>query len=262
MKLTIGISPCPNDTFIFEHIYNGTFSIPNVELEFIFADVQVLNELANSNSIDIVKMSYANYFTVQKKYTLLSSGGALGFGVGPILVQKKGASFNAETASVAIPGLHTTANFLLQYLMPNIQNKTSVLFSEIEMAILNNKVDAGLLIHESRFTYEQKGLEKIADLGELWLQQTKLPIPLGCIAASNKINNNIIIQLNSVIKKSIIKSQTNYPIISEFVKMHAQEMDEQIMKQHIDLYVNEFSLDIGENGKLAINKMESMLKTI
>ncbi len=260
MKLKIAISPCPNDTFIFENIFNKKNTIDGIEFEFHFFDIEELNTIAQNNAFDLVKISYAQYFKIKHNYNLLRSGGAMGYGVGPLLVKKKDQVINWDNALVAIPGEHTTANFLLTYLLPHIKNKKEILFSNIEDAVLTQQVGAGLLIHEGRFTYAEKGLEKIEDLGALWQEKTSLPIPLGCIV----INKNLPVQLQVQVQELIKESICNYdkggvPIISEFIKLHAQEMDESVMLQHINLYVNDFSKDIGVEGEAVIKLMEQML---
>ncbi len=262
MQLTIGISPCPNDTYIFEYIYNKQFTIEGIELQFLFADVQELNKMAQNQSVDIIKMSYANFFAVSKHYTLLKCGGAMGYGVGPLLVQKTGATFNAKEATIAIPGWNTTANLLLEYLLPIAKNKKALLFSDIENAVLNNDVSAGLLIHENRFTYAEKGLEKIIDLGEEWEAKTNLPTPLGCIAIKKNIDIEITKQIDDIILQSILESEKKYPVISEFVQQYAQEMSVDIMRKHIDLYVNNFSKGISSEAQLAIDALQKTYNTM
>jgi 1,4-dihydroxy-6-naphthoate synthase len=261
MKIKIAISPCPNDTFIFEKIYTKQLHIDGIEFEFYFLDIEELNKCAIAQSMDIIKISYAQYFSIKDNYNLLNSGGAMGYGVGPLLLKKKDTIFNPSNAHVAIPGVHTSANFLLSYLYPQIKNKTPMLFSKIEDALLNNEFDAGLVIHESRFTYAQKGLEKIEDLGLAWHQNTNLPIPLGCIVAQKKIDLPTQHKIERLIQDSI--PNFNEPIIlSSFIKSHAQEMEEDVMRQHIQLYVNEFSKHIGEQGKKSIGKMEAIYLNI
>ncbi len=257
MKLRIGISPCPNDTYIFEAIHNKKVFIDGIDFEFIFEDVQKLNELSVENKLDIVKVSYAHFFSIKKQYNLLNSGGALGFGVGPLLITGK-ENFtisDLKHAKIAIPGEQTTAHFLLNFFHPDLKNKIPYSFNEIEQAILNKEADAGVIIHENRFTYLQKGLHKLIDLGEYWESQTQLPIPLGGIAIKKTIDYSVQKSINVLVKKSIIIADKNEGQISSFISCHAQEMDDEVMKKHISLYVNDFSKDIGEIGKKAVYKL-------
>jgi len=256
--LSIAISPCPNDTFIFENIYTEKIGIDGYTFDFDFLDIEELNKCAAAKKKDIIKISYAQYFQVKDNYTLLRSGGAMGFGVGPLLIQKKDANVNLSTAKIAIPGQHTTANFLLRYLFPNAKNKYSLLFSDIENAVLQGNADAGLVIHEGRFTYAEKGLAKIADLGELWQEKTGLPIPLGCIVIKKSLGEELKNEVEALIAQSIPPLQQAI-ILSDFIKMHAQEMEPQVMLKHIQLYVNDFSKDIGPLGEAAFAKMETVL---
>ncbi len=258
MQLRIGISPCPNDTFIFEHLVTKNISLNGIEFQFILEDVQTLNTLALANELDIVKISYANYCNTQSHYNILRAGGALGKGVGPLLISKTERQLTPQTL-IAIPGKHTTANFLMQFALPTCTNKKEFIFSDIEQAILRNEVEAGVIIHENRFTYEQKGLHKIMDLGDYWETKTNLPIPLGGIAIKKDIPITLQHEINDAIIQSILLSKKSYPTLSNFVKTHAQEMSEDVMKQHIDLYVNEYSLDIGKDGEKAIAKMMELM---
>ncbi len=257
MKLKIGISPCPNDTFIFEHVINSSSEF-NVEL--YFEDVETLNKMAQKNELDIVKISYANYFNVAKTYELLRAGGALGKGVGPLLISKNSFPL-AEIFSkkIAIPGINTTAFFLLKYAFPDIKNCFEYPFHKIEEAVLSNEVDAGVIIHENRFTYEEKGLKKIIDLGAHWEEKTQLPIPLGGIAIKRNFDLEIKKQLNELIKISIQKNWKKGLPYSSFILDNAQEMKPEIIQKHIALYVNEHSIDIGIEGEKAVLKMQEIL---
>ena len=253
MKLTIGISPCPNDTFIFDAFVNNKLVNGGIETEVILADVETLNQWALEGRLDITKLSYPAFFNSLDNYELLNAGAALGKGVGPLLVAKKYVEIGKESPlTVAIPGIHTTANFLLHFAYPQLKNKKSYLFSEIEDAVLNGDTDLGVIIHENRFTYQQKGLIKIADLGSVWEEKMKAPIPLGGIAVKRNLDKKIKCKIDQLIRESVELSFSTYPVINDYVKQHAQEMSEDVMRQHIDLYVNNFSIDLGENGKDAI----------
>lgn len=260
MKLKIGISPCPNDTFIFDGIFNKSIDLAPFEFEFIFEDVQTLNLLASDGQIDIIKLSYAHFFNVLETYQMLRSGSALGFGVGPLLISNKTIKLNKiEFSKIAIPGKFTTANFLLKFAFPNVTHLIEMPFSEIEQAISMHQVDAGVIIHENRFTYQEKGLSLIQDLGTYWETKTHLPIPLGGIAIKRSFDIETKHQINELICQSILNSQSHYPNISNFVANHAQEMEKSVMRKHIDLYVNEYSVDIQEKGIEAVTKMQEIL---
>ena len=258
MKLTLGFSPCPNDCFIFDALVHHKIDTEGLQFEVCMEDVEALNNKAFLQELDITKLSYHAFFQVYNNYVLLNSGSALGFGCGPLLVSKK--DFNLEKISfenlkVAIPGKHTTANFLLGLAYPKISNKVELLFSEIEEAVLTGVVDAGLLIHENRFTYEQKGLSKICDLGEFWENLIKAPIPLGGIVMRRNYKETLIRKVDRLIRQSVEFAFSNPDSSIDFVRENAQEMDYEVMRKHIDLYVNSFSMDLGELGWQAVNLM-------
>jgi 1,4-dihydroxy-6-naphthoate synthase len=254
-QLSIAFSPCPNDTFIFDSLINEP---RNNNLAFIthLKDVEALNKHAFLQTFQITKLSFHAYLHVQQHYELLQTGAALGNSCGPLLVAKQPLKHNnLQALRIAIPGHYTTANFLLHAFVNKKLDVIPMLFSDIEDAILTNKVDAGVIIHENRFTYQLKGLIKIVDLGDFWQQQTNMPIPLGCIA----IHKSIIKLKNLIeqeIQKSIEQSWINWPLLSNYVKANAQEMDEQVIKQHIQLYVNDYSYSLGDKGKAAFNYMQ------
>lgn len=256
MKITLGFSPCPNDTFIFDALVHHKIDTEGLDVEVFLGDVEELNQKAFNKELDITKLSYHAYGYLTDDYVLLDSGSALGKGCGPILVQSsKVQSLELVDAKIAIPGKYTTANFLLSIAHPEATNKTEMLFSDIENAVLNGKVDAGLLIHENRFTYEQKGLKKIIDLGEYWEHTTGALIPLGGIVMKRSFDSEIINKVNRLIRKSIEFAFENKNSALPYMKLHAQEMDEQVMMQHVDLYVNKYSIDLGEAGRAAVTKM-------
>lgn len=258
MKLTLGFSPCPNDTFIFDAMVNGKIDTQGLSFDIVMEDVETLNRWADQGKLDITKLSYSSFLHNVHQYALLHSGSALGKGVGPLLVSTKHASENWEReewlrqASVAIPGINTTANLLLSLAFPQIQRKTEVLFSEIEEAVLKGDFDAGLIIHESRFTYAQKGLTKLADLGDWWESVTQAAIPLGGIVIKRTIDKDVAALVDSILKESLRFSWERYPQLSSFITENAQEMEEAVMRQHINLYVNEYTDDLGEDGRRAI----------
>jgi 1,4-dihydroxy-6-naphthoate synthase len=253
MKLSIGFSPCPNDCFIFDALVHRRIDTGGIELEFHLEDVETLNRMALKGKLDITKLSFHAYGFVTKKYVLLRSGSALGFNCGPLLVSAKNISDpQDELRTVAIPGKLTTANFLLSLAYPNIAEKKEMLFSGIEDSVLRGDVDAGLLIHETRFTYGKRGLKKIADLGEFWEAMIHAPIPLGGIAIRRNLESAIQERVNSLIRESVEFAFANPTSSMPFVRAHAQAMDEEVMKKHIALYVNEYSRDLGEVGTRAV----------
>lgn len=255
-KLTLGFSPCPNDTFIFDALVNKRIDLGDFELEVVLADVEELNRMALQGNLDVTKISYNAYAYVHNKYQLLNAGSALGNNCGPLLISKRMMSAEElKLAQIAIPGKNTTANFLMSYAYPEAKNKQEFLFSEIENAVLNDEVDAGVIIHENRFTYQEKGLLKIADLGEVWEQQTGFPIPLGGIAINRRVRPIVRKQFDALLRASLQFAFDNPDASKDYVKCYAQEMDEAVMRSHINLYVNQYSLDLGDKGKAAIKKM-------
>ncbi|HVM88221.1 MAG TPA: 1,4-dihydroxy-6-naphthoate synthase [Puia sp.] len=263
MKFSLGFSPCPNDTFIFDALVNQKIDTAELAFEVVLEDVQTLNQWALEGKLDITKISYAVFPLVQTGYNLLGSGGALGKGVGPLLISRK--PVNVEKINeytIAIPGENTTANMLFSLAFPGAAKKQFMIFSEIEDAVLHDKVDAGVIIHENRFTYRDKGLIKLIDLGEFWEQKTGCPIPLGGIVIKKNIDRNIQVQINRLIRKSIEYSLTNYPSISPYIRLHSQEMNEDVMRKHIDLYVNNYSLTLGEDGKKAVGTLLDIYTSI
>ena len=250
MQITLGFSPCPNDTFIFDAIVNKRIDLEGLEFEIILEDVEKLNQLAFQNTLDVTKLSYHALALLMPDYQLLHAGSALGNNCGPLLISSKEIDLeNIANLNIGIPGKFTTANFLLHFAFPNATNTIEHLFSEIEDSIIKNTIDLGLIIHENRFTYKSKGLKKIIDLGEYWENETGLPIPLGGIGIKRGLSQEIKSKVDRLIKKSI-QFAFQHPTLSlPYITMNAQEMDEEIVRKHIHLYVNEYSEDIGEKGK-------------
>lgn len=256
-KIKLGFSSCPNDTFIFDAMVNSKIDTEGLEFETFIADVEVLNKKAFNEDLDVTKISFAAYMSLLDDYELLNSGSALGENCGPIIIAKEKFELNElVNKKIAIPGENTTANLLLKISFPEVKNKKELLFSEIEQAVLNGDVDAGLIIHESRFTYKEKGLKKIIDLGEYWESKTKSPTPLGGIIARKKLGKDVINKLNRVMKKSVQYAFDNSEATEDFVRKYAQEMEKEVMYKHIDLYVNDFTLDLGEAGRKAIENLK------
>ena len=253
MIFSLGFSPCPNDCFIFDALVHKKIDTQGIDFTIVMEDVEALNSKAFKQELDITKLSYHAFLYLIKYYALLNSGSALGFNCGPLLVKdSKHKIENLNDATIAIPGKYTTANFLLSLAYPKAIHKKEILFSDIEEAILSHKVDAGLLIHENRFTYQEKGLEKIIDLGEYWESLIHAPIPLGGIVIKKSMDTSIQKTIDSLIKQSVEYAFANPESCMPFVKQHAQEMNEEVMKKHIALYVNDFSIDLGLIGKKAV----------
>ncbi len=280
--IEIGFSPCPNDTFIFDALVNHKIDTKGYEFKIYLEDVQTLNEWALEGKLPISKISYGVWPLVKKNYHLLNAGGALGKGVGPLLIYNNNHSQkinsenntqqlleneqvkpNPDSMTVAVPGINTTAHLLFSVAFPEVKNKKFLVFNEIEDAVLNGEVDAGVIIHENRFTYAQKGLSKWMDLGTYFEETFNAPIPLGGIIARNDLPIEEVALLDSLIKESVQYAFKNsYDFLPEFVKCHSQEMSEQVMRQHIDLYVNDFTIDMGVTGKKAIAQLENVWNTL
>ncbi len=255
-RLKIGFSTCPNDTFIFDALVNNKIDTGNFEFDVMLADVEELNKMAFNKQLDITKLSFHAFTHISDKYEILTSGSALGYENGPLLISKRKIyPDEIKDVKIAIPGEYTTANLLLSIAYPEAKNKIEYLFSDIEEALLSNEVDAGLIIHENRFTYEEKGLIKIIDLGEFWQNKFELPIPLGGIVINKKLENSIKTDFNALLKKSIEFAFEDPSSSYEYVKKYAQEIDREIIYNHIQLYVNEFTLELGDIGKRAILKL-------
>jgi len=263
MKLTLGFSPCPNDTFIFDALVNGKLDTGDLEFDVVLEDIQTLNQWASEGKLDITKLSFPALFEHENVYNMLDAGAAMGKGVGPLLVARTMVSVpDVAHCSIAIPGINTTANFLLSFAFPMAVNKVTLLFSEIEDAVLMGKFDLGVIIHENRFTYQQKGLIKICDLGKIWEDRQHSPIPLAAIAAKKSLPEDVQQKVSDLIRQSVQLSLSSYPNISDYTRQHAQAMDENVMRQHIQLYVNHFSVDMGEEGRSAVDQLKKVYETL
>ena len=255
-ELSIGYSPCPNDTFIFYALVHGLIPLHEFSLASPFLDdVETLNQWALKAKLDVTKLSFQALGHVLDKYVMLSSGAALGRGCGPLLVTRPDVSLDMERATIAIPGSYTTAAMLLKLYAPMTEKFHVMRFEEIIPAIAEGKVDAGVIIHESRFTYQNLGLKAVEDLGEWWEDLTGLPIPLGCIAAKRSLGEDIITELDHAIHASLIWIRKHPAKCTDYIRTHAQEMEDAVLQNHIDLYVNDFSLHIGEEGKDAVREL-------
>jgi 1,4-dihydroxy-6-naphthoate synthase len=256
MRLTLGFSPCPNDTFIFDAMVHGKIDTEGLEFTYYMADIEELNRRAFTGNPDITKISSFAYAFVAGNYMILDSGSALGFKNGPLLISKREINTTTlATVRIAIPGKFTTANMLFSIAWPEAVNKKEYLFSEIENAVLRGEADAGLIIHESRFTYEKKGLRKIADMGEYWEKLTGLPVPLGMIVINRRIPSETTLAVNRIIQRSVEYALNDPAASQEFVTENAREMERDVMQSHIELYVNKFTVNLGYEGRKAVTEL-------
>ncbi len=253
MTLSLAFSTCPNDTFMFEALVNKRIDTAGFEFDVNLADIEELNKQASEQINDITKISINAFASLTEHYQLLNSGAALGFGNGPLIISKhKIYPDELHDARIAIPGENTTANLLMKILFPQAKNKKTYLFSDIEEAVLSGETDAGLIIHETRFSYHKKGLQKVADLGEIWEEKIKLPLPLGGIAIRRALPEKVKQQIQNQLKASVQFALNNPAASLTYVKSHAKDLDEQVIKQHINLYVNEYSIACKSDGQSAI----------
>jgi 1,4-dihydroxy-6-naphthoate synthase len=258
MNITLGFSTCPNDTFMFDALIHNRIETGDIHFEVKLADIFHLNQMAMAGEADMIKISYNTYGRLRDQYALLDAGSALGHNCGPLLISKgplTAAQIVSKNLKVAIPGRNTTANLLLDYFEPGIRNREEMIFHEVMPAILEGKVDAGVIIHENRFTYQDLGLRCIQDLGEYWESKTGLPIPLGAIVAKKSLGEETIRKLSGLMRQSVQYAFDHPEASRPFIRQHAQEMDESVMQAHIGLYVNEYSLSLGEKGRAAVKKL-------
>src|SRR5687768_17388691 len=256
MTLSLAFSPCPNDCFMFDAIVHERIDLEGLEFTVTLADIEALNHAAFAGAVDVTKLSFHAYAYCADRYVLLDAGSALGRNCGPLLISKRPIAMEEVAAGnlrLAIPGKYTTANFLCGLAFPQAQDKSELLFSDIEAAVLDGRYDAGLIIHENRFTYEAKGLRKIIDLGEFWEGETGAPIPLGGIVIRRSLSDDVKQKVNRLVRRSVEYAFAHREASLPYVRAHAQEMSEDVMYRHIDLYVNEYSVSLGADGKRAID---------
>lgn len=258
-NFTLAYSPCPNDTYIFAALTNGLLDdAPSVRVQ--LEDIENLNNSALKGDYELTKVSYGAIPMLMKEYRILRAGGALGRGCGPLLVTRPGNGTRIEEFAnrlIAIPGEMTTAFMLLRLAMRKRPQTLALRFDRIVEAVANGTADAGLVIHESRFTYQSEGLVEVADLGDWWESQTGMPIPLGAILARRDLDDAQARGINDAVARSLRFARTNEPAVMKYVREHATEMQEEVMRKHIGLYVNEFSDDVGEQGIAAVNELFS-----
>ena len=253
MSIKLSISPCPNDTFMFDAIINRRIDLKGLDIEVEYHDIEVLNSHAMERRADITKCSTALLPAIDDRYRLLDSGAALGRGNGPLLVRRKGDTTPIE--HIAVPGEHTTANALIKKLFPEIKRRTPMLFSEIAKAVERGEFDAGVLIHEGRFVYERENLELSADLGLEWERREGLPLPLGSIVAARDLEEGVAERFETLLRESIAYAFAHPEVSRDFIKSHAQEMEDSVIDRHIALFVNEFSLTLGDEGREAVRRL-------
>jgi 1,4-dihydroxy-6-naphthoate synthase len=255
--LSLGYSPCPNDTFIFYALTHGRVDTGDLEFNEVLEDVETLNQMARLSRLDVTKASYHAFGHLREQYCLLRSGGALGKGCGPLVVAREDWSMeDLAGRTVAVPGRLTTASLLLQIHDASVEMNTKVVpFHLIIDAVKKGDADAGLIIHESRFTYQKAGLRKIIDLGEWWEQETGMPIPLGGILARRGLGTDIIKSIDLCLKRSIEYAFANRKEPVSYIKEHSRELEDEVIEQHINLYVNDYSLDIGDDGVRAVEEL-------
>ena len=254
--LTLGFSPCPNDTFIFGALATGKVEIPGFKLQIIHEDVETLNKLAREALLDFTKISFHAFALVVNRYALLRSGAALGKGCGPLVVAREPRNIDSLRGEViAIPGELTTANLLLQLCGDGFPEVYAVSYDTIMHRIQRGEFAAGVIIHEGRFTYRNYGLHQVVDLGAWWEESQGLPIPLGGILVRRELQSDVAEAVEDAIRRSLSFARQNSEEIWPYIKTHAHEMDDEVIAQHIDLYVNEYSLDLGEEGRVAIKKL-------
>lgn len=255
-EIRLAISPCPNDTFMFDAIINRRIDLGGFDVKVDYMDIEQLNAAALRDSYDITKCSTALLPAIYDGYTLLDSGSALGRGNGPLLVRRRGES--EPLAHIAVPGEHTTANALVRTLFPDIQRRTPRLFSEIAEAVAAGEYDGGVLIHEGRFVYDRHNLELVADLGVEWESRTSLPLPLGAIVASRRLEEGVVRDFEALLRRSVEYAFDNPMLSREFVRSHARELDDKVIESHIALFVNDFSLSLGAEGREAVRRLTSI----
>ena len=254
--LSLGYSPCPNDTFIFYALTHGRIATPGFSVAEQLADVETLNQLAIDGQLDLTKISYHALGHLRDRYVLLHSGGALGRGCGPLVIAPEKTSMQAlHGKRIAIPGKLTTANLLLQLYGTGFDNLLVVPFDQIMPSLNRGEADAGVIIHESRFTYRESGFHEILDLGAWWESDTGLPIPLGGILARRDLGSETIRAVDEAIRASLEYAREHASEPRGYIRDHAQELDDQVIDAHIDLYVNDFTLDLGEQGVAAVKTL-------
>ncbi len=256
-EITLGFSPCPNDTFIFNGLINGEVKVPGCAIHEQLHDVETLNQMAFEARLDVTKLSFYAWLMVKDRYRLLNSGGALGFGCGPVVVSKKQLKREEiDDCRIALPGEWTTAHLLFRLWAPGARKRLFVPYDRIFETVASGQADCGVIIHESRFTFARQGFRQVVDLGEWWEAHSGGPIPLGCIAAHKRIEAQLSEEIDGAIQQSIRTAQADPMAALPYIRAHAQEMTPQVLDAHIATFVNAFSLDLGEEGRAAVAALE------
>lgn len=256
MEITLGFSSCPNDTYMFDALVHKKIDTEGIDFNYIISDVQELNRRAFVGDLQMTKLSYFAYSHVYQNYQILDSGSALGFANGPLFICKKGDEKKINASSrILIPGKETTANLLFSIAYPEFTNKNECLFSEIEPKIMSGEYDAGVIIHEDRFTYAERGFSLLCDLGTYWESQTKSPIPLGAIVVRRDVPDDVKKTLSRLLKNSIEYANAHPMDSYAFIHEHAQAIEDDVLRKHIALFVNDFSLSLGEQGRKAVETL-------
>lgn len=255
-NISLGISPCPNDTFIFHALLHGLIDGNRFRFLLRMEDVDTLNRMGMDAALDLTKISFHMFGYLRNEYVLLNSGAALGRGCGPLLIAYPGLSLEKiKDKTIAVPGRFTTANLLLQLMTGGHDNIREMRFDRIVEAVARREVAAGLIIHETRFTYQLRRLVALVDLGGWWEDRTSRPIPLGGIIARRSLGEATIRSLDEMIKRSVIHARRDPEASRDFVRGHAQELSDEVIRKHIDLYVNDFSVDLGGEGRKAVKTL-------
>lgn len=257
MQISLGFSPCPNDTFIFHGLVSGRLGMPGHAIQEVLHDVETLNRMAFEGTLDVTKLSFYAWLMVKEQYRLLASGGALGYGCGPLVISRKPLTrADMPRCRILLPGQWTTGHLLFRLWAPDAQQRSFVTYDRIFDALLNDEADCGVIIHESRFTFEQAGFQAVVDLGAWWEEQTGLPIPLGCIAVHKRLSRKVRAQLEVLIRKSIDIARQDPVTAMPYIRRYSQEMTAEVLDAHISTFVNDFSLDLGSVGRKAIAVLE------
>ncbi|HDZ20969.1 hypothetical protein LCGC14_0253950 [marine sediment metagenome] len=257
--LSVAYSPCPNDTFMFHDVATGKLRLPGRDIQVHLHDVETLNRMAMEATFDVTKLSLHAWLLVEDAYRMLGVGAAMGKGCGPVIVAGKAiAPADLAGCRIAIPGELTTAHLLLQLFQPTVGEKIFVRYDRVMDLVASGQADAGVIIHEGRFTYAKAGLKLVADLGQWWQEQTDLPIPLGCFAARRDLGAETISQFEALLRTSIENALADPGPAREYAKTYAQEMDEAVLTQHVEMFVNDYSLALGDEGGAAVEKLRSL----
>ena len=261
VKLRMAYSPCPNDALLFYGVASGRLAPHGFDVSAHLHDVETLNRLALDATYDVTKLSFHAYLLVREQYQLLNTGAALGFGCGPLLVARRPLTrADLPNCRVAVPGELTTAHLLLRLWAPEVQHKQFVPYDRVMDLVRSGEVDCGILIHESRFVYREAGLTCVQDLGAWWEERTGQPIPLGCIAARKSLGARTIAAFDARLRETVLQTRAHPEEAAVYIREHAIETDEQVLQQHIRMFVTDFSVDLGPTGHAAVATLEKLAR--